>query len=105
MRGLGHLIRVRLTIRIERYPVIFGIAGERLRSFIDRIERLEEEKAALAADIQSSTDYIINDKRHWLVGGDARNLVGVLWLRWRWGWGNKTKVPCRPAPSPARRHC
>lgn len=29
-----------------------GIAGERLRSFIDRIERLEEEKAALAADIR-----------------------------------------------------
>ena len=29
-----------------------GIAGERLRSFIDRIERLEEEKAALTADIR-----------------------------------------------------
>ena len=29
-----------------------GIAGERLRSFIDRIERLEEEKAALASDIR-----------------------------------------------------
>ena len=29
-----------------------GIAGERLRSFIERIERLEEEKAALAADIR-----------------------------------------------------
>jgi uncharacterized protein (UPF0335 family) len=29
-----------------------GIAGERLRSFIDRIERLEEEKAALAADVR-----------------------------------------------------
>ena len=29
-----------------------GIAGERLRSFIDRIERLEEEKAALSADIR-----------------------------------------------------
>lgn len=28
-----------------------GIAGERLRSFIERIERLEEEKRALAADI------------------------------------------------------
>ncbi len=27
-----------------------GIAAERLRSFIERIERLEEEKAALAAD-------------------------------------------------------
>jgi len=29
-----------------------GIAGERLRAFIERIERLEEEKAALAADIR-----------------------------------------------------
>ena len=29
-----------------------GIAGERLRSLIERIERLEEEKAALAADIR-----------------------------------------------------
>ncbi|MCW8836269.1 MAG: DUF2312 domain-containing protein [Rhodospirillales bacterium] len=29
-----------------------GIAGERLRSFIERIERLEEEKKALADDIR-----------------------------------------------------
>jgi uncharacterized protein (UPF0335 family) len=29
-----------------------GIAGEQLRSYIERIERLEEEKAALAADIR-----------------------------------------------------
>ena len=29
-----------------------GIAAERLRAFIERIERLEEEKAALAADIR-----------------------------------------------------
>ncbi|SCA57532.1 conserved hypothetical protein [Candidatus Terasakiella magnetica] len=29
-----------------------GIAGDHLRSFIERIERLEEEKAALAADIK-----------------------------------------------------
>ena len=29
-----------------------GVAGERLRSFIERIERLEEEKAALAEDIR-----------------------------------------------------
>lgn len=31
---------------------IGGIAADRLRSFIERIERLEEEKAALAADIK-----------------------------------------------------
>ncbi|WP_135079183.1 DUF2312 domain-containing protein [Terasakiella sp. SH-1] len=29
-----------------------GIAGDHLRSFIERIERLEEEKAAIAADIK-----------------------------------------------------
>ena len=29
-----------------------GVAGDRLRSFIERIERLEEEKAALAGDIR-----------------------------------------------------
>ena len=29
-----------------------GIAVDRLRSFIERIERLEEEKAALAGDIR-----------------------------------------------------
>ena len=28
-----------------------GVAGERLRSFVERIERLEEEKVALSADI------------------------------------------------------
>lgn len=29
-----------------------GVAGERLKSFVERVERLEEEKAALAADIR-----------------------------------------------------
>ncbi len=29
-----------------------SVAGERLKSFIERIERLEEEKAALAEDIR-----------------------------------------------------
>ncbi len=29
-----------------------GVAVDRLRSFVDRIERLEEEKRALAADIR-----------------------------------------------------
>ena len=29
-----------------------GIAADRLRSFVERIERLEEEKAALAADVR-----------------------------------------------------
>jgi uncharacterized protein (UPF0335 family) len=29
-----------------------GVAGERLKSFVERIERLEEEKRALAEDIK-----------------------------------------------------
>lgn len=29
-----------------------GVAGERLKSFVERIERLEEEKAALGSDIR-----------------------------------------------------
>jgi uncharacterized protein (UPF0335 family) len=29
-----------------------GVSADRLRSFIERIERLEDEKAALAADIR-----------------------------------------------------
>jgi uncharacterized protein (UPF0335 family) len=33
-------------------PDVGGIAGERLRSFIERVERLEEEKRALAQDIK-----------------------------------------------------
>lgn len=31
---------------------VAGVSGERLKSFIDRIERLEEEKKALAEDIK-----------------------------------------------------
>ena len=33
-------------------PDAGGVAGERLRSFVQRLERLEEEKAALTADIR-----------------------------------------------------
>lgn len=33
-------------------PDVGGIAGDRLRQFIERIERLEEEKAAIAGDIK-----------------------------------------------------
>jgi uncharacterized protein (UPF0335 family) len=33
-------------------PDVGGIAGDRLKSFIERIERLEEEKKALASDIK-----------------------------------------------------
>lgn len=33
-------------------PDIGGITGDQLRSYIERIERLEEEKAGLSADIR-----------------------------------------------------
>jgi len=33
-------------------PDVGGIAADRLKSFIERIERLEQEKQALAADIK-----------------------------------------------------
>jgi uncharacterized protein (UPF0335 family) len=35
-----------------RMPDIGGIAGDRLKSFIERIERLEEERRALTNDIK-----------------------------------------------------
>ena len=40
-----------------------GIAGEQLRSYIERIERLEAEKSALAADIRSPAAYRSKDQR------------------------------------------
>lgn len=36
----------------QQTTTIGGVAGERLKSFLDRIERLEEEKQALADDIK-----------------------------------------------------
>jgi uncharacterized protein (UPF0335 family) len=36
----------------QKMTEVGGVAADRLRSFIERIERLEEEKAALAADIK-----------------------------------------------------
>src|SRR5580692_5663664 len=36
----------------EDMPDVGGIAGDRLKSFIERIERLEEEKKTLANDIK-----------------------------------------------------
>ena len=33
-------------------PNVGGVAGEQLKSFIERIERLEEEKRALSGDIK-----------------------------------------------------
>ncbi|UUX48436.1 DUF2312 domain-containing protein [Nisaea acidiphila] len=52
-----------------------GIAAEQLRSYIERIERLEEEKAALAADIK---DVFAEAKGN---GFDVKTMRQVLKLR------------------------
>ena len=52
-----------------------GFAKEHLRSFIERIERLEEEKAALAADIRD----VYSEAKG--VGFDAKIMRQVVRLR------------------------
>ena len=52
-----------------------GIAGDKLRSYIERIERLTEEKAALAADIR---DVFAEAKAG---GFDVKTMRFVLKLR------------------------
>jgi len=52
-----------------------GVAGDRLRSFIERIERLEEEKAALAEDIKEIYAELKG------VGFDAKTVRKVISLR------------------------
>lgn len=52
-----------------------GVAGERLRSFIERIERLEEEKAHLAEDIKE----VYAEAKG--VGFDAKTMRKVVALR------------------------
>jgi uncharacterized protein (UPF0335 family) len=52
-----------------------GVSAERLKSFVERIERLEEEKSALAADIRE----IYAEAKG--TGFDARILRQVVRLR------------------------
>ena len=52
-----------------------GVAGERLRSFIERIERLEEEKAALMEDIKE----VYAEAKG--VGFDAKTMRKIVSLR------------------------
>ncbi|MFK7840132.1 MAG: DUF2312 domain-containing protein [Bdellovibrionales bacterium] len=52
-----------------------GVAGERLRSFIERIERLEEEKTALADDIKEIYAELKG------VGYDAKTVRKIVSLR------------------------
>ena len=52
-----------------------GIAADRLRSFVERIERLEEEKAALGADIRE----VYSEAKS--VGFDSKIVRQVVRLR------------------------
>lgn len=52
-----------------------GVAGERLKSFIERIERLEEEKAALMEDIKE----VYGEAKG--VGFDAKTMRKIVALR------------------------
>ena len=52
-----------------------GVAGDRLRSFIERIERLEEEKTALADDIKEIYAELKG------VGYDAKTVRKIVSLR------------------------
>lgn len=55
--------------------IVGGVAGDQLRSLIERIERLEEEKAGLANDIR---EVFAEAKAH---GFDTKTMRQVLKLR------------------------
>lgn len=52
-----------------------GVAGQRLKAFIERVERLEEEKAALAEDIKE----VYGEAK--AVGFDVKTIRKVIRLR------------------------
>lgn len=56
-------------------PEVGGIAGDRLKSFIERIERLEEEKRALAEDIKE----VFAEAKG--VGFDVKTMRQIIKLR------------------------
>ncbi len=54
---------------------IGGIAADRLKSFVERIERLEEERAGISADIRE----VFSEAKG--TGFDAKTLRAVIKLR------------------------
>ena len=63
------------ALSTEDNTEVGGIAGERLRSIVERIERLEEEKKALSSDIK---DIFAEAKS---AGFDVKVLRAVIRLR------------------------
>lgn len=59
----------------EEVRDVGGVAGQRLKAFIDRIERLEEEKKALAEDIKE----VYGEAKG--VGFDAKTIRKIVSLR------------------------
>ncbi len=59
----------------DQTPEVGGIAADQLRSYIERIERLEEEKAGIAADIK---DVFAEAKGN---GFDVKTMRQILRLR------------------------
>ena len=55
--------------------MVGGIAGERLQSFVERIERLEEEKAVLSEDIKE----VYSESK--AVGFDVKIMRQIVRLR------------------------
>ena len=56
-------------------PDVGGVAGDRLKSFIERIERLEEEKRALAEDIKE----VYSEAKG--VGFDVKTIRALIRIR------------------------
>ena len=56
-------------------PDVGGIAADRLRSFVERIEKLEEERAAIGADIRE----VLSEAKG--TGFDVKTLRQVIKLR------------------------
>jgi len=56
-------------------PDIAGVQGDRLKSFVERVERLEEEKKALAEDIKE----IYAEAK--AIGYDAKIMRKIVMLR------------------------
>lgn len=59
----------------EESQEVGGVSGQRLRAFIERVERLEEEKSALAEDIK---DIMAEAKA---VGFDTKTMRKIIRLR------------------------